>query len=167
MKSFLHYLNIFKKNKNKNIKEIKQRLEKIDKKNDQLKEVEQKKRAKTEEWFAHWEKKRRKLWSTTFSKDYDFADELETIAKHVEKNTQLDVSLYYSEKDAISEGLIAFIIGKKCVSLTVHDEKTFKVRTYYADDNEDIDKTNFNFKDINKCKEFMKNQALKIYEEQT
>ena len=116
MKSFLHYLNIFKKIKNKNIKEIKQRLEKIDKKNDQLKEVKQKKRAKTEEWFDHWEKKRRKLWSTTFSKDYDFADELETIAKHVEKNTQLDVSLYYSEKDAISEGLIAFSIGKKCIS---------------------------------------------------
>ena len=46
MKSLLHKLNIFKKNKN--IKKIKQKLKNIDDKNDKAKEIEQQKRAKTE-----------------------------------------------------------------------------------------------------------------------
>ncbi len=165
MKSLLHKLNIFKKNKN--IKKIKQKLKKIDDKNDNAKEIEQQKRAKTEKWFAHWEKKRKELWNSTFLKDYHFADELETIGKHVKNNTNLDVSIYYSKKEDLSDGLICFSMGKIGVSLTVADEKTFNVRTYELNGNHDISETKFNVVDIDKCKEFMKKQILKTYEEQT
>ena len=105
------------------------------------------------------------LWKNTFRKDFEFKNELLTIAKHVEENTNLDMFLEYSKDNDLTLGYTLFIIGNMNVHLSVKNEKTFNVNTYSNQDGMN-DGKNFNIDDIEKCKNFFKEEVLKIYKKE-
>tara|TARA_Y100000768_G_C23874173_1_gene631943 strand:+ start:480 stop:989 length:510 start_codon:yes stop_codon:yes gene_type:complete len=168
MKSFLDKINIFKKSDS--IKNLEKQLKKIDIENEKVREKEIKKQEKRDKFFAELQSKRELLWDTTFYKDKEFANELIVIGKHIKKNTNFDIFIeYHKSSKNINSGCAGFIIHNMNVLLSVRDENTFNVRTYKNNHvtGNDVKSKNFNVKDIEKCKQYFKNEVLALYEKLT
>ena len=162
MKKLLQKLNILK---TESQKKIEHDLKIIDQKKQKEKNILIKKSKESQKINDEFEGKCHIIWKKTFFKDFEFKNELLTIAKHVEKNTKLDIYLEYSNKDE-TRGYTLFIIGNMNVHLSVKDEKTFNISTYSNEDGMD-DGVDFDLKDILKCKEFFKKQVYVIYDQET
>ena len=163
IKTILQRLKIIKTTSQKIIEK---KLEEIDKKKENERNILTKQADEIAKRDREHKKKCFELWKNTFRKDFEFADELLVIANRVKKNTNLDVFLEYSKDKDETLGYALFIIGRMNVHLRVKDEKTFNISTYSHNDGMD-DGVNFKAEEINKCKDFYKKQVLKIYEQET
>ena len=162
MKKILQNLNILKTDSQK---KIENRLKKIDEKKEKERNDLYERNKIHQKNLDENKKKCFELWKNTFRKDFEFKNELLTIAKHVEENTNLDMFLEYSKDNDLTLGYTLFIIGNMNVHLSVKNEKTFNVNTYSNQDGMN-DGKNFNIDDIEKCKNFFKEEVLKIYKKE-
>ena len=162
MKKILQKLNILKTDSQK---KIENRLKKIDEKKEKERNDLYERNEIHQKNLDENKKKCFELWKNTFRKDFEFKNELLTIAKHVEENTDLDIFLEYSKDNDLTLGYTLFIIGNMNVHLSVKNENTFNVNTYSNQDGMN-DGKNFNIDDIEKCKNFFKEEVLKIYKQE-
>lgn len=161
MKKILQNLNILKTDSQK---KIENRLKKIDeKKEKEINDLNERNNI-LQKNLEENKKKCFELWKNTFRKDYEFKNELLTIAKHVEANTNLDIFLEYSKDNDATLGYALIVISNMNVHLSVKNEKTFNVNTYSNQDGMNGGK-NFNIDDIKKCKNFFKEEVLKVYKQ--
>jgi hypothetical protein len=131
MKKILQNLNILKTDSQK---KIENRLKKIDEKKEKERNDLYERNKIHQKNLDENKKKCFELWKNTFRKDFEFKNELLTIAKHVEENTNLDMFLEYSKDNDLTLGYTLFIIGNMNVHLSVKNEKTFNVNTYSNQD---------------------------------
>ena len=94
MKKILQNLNILKTDSQK---KIENRLKKIDEKKEKERNDLYERNKIHQKNLDENKKKCFELWKNTFRKDFEFKNELLTIAKHVEENTNLDMFLEYSK----------------------------------------------------------------------
>ena len=159
MKKFLQRLNILKTDSQK---ELIDKLNKIDLKKIKERDFLNQKRESNLKEIENDRNEKFELWRSTFRKDFEFRNDLLAIAEHVKKNTNLDIFLEYSKDNDALPGYILFIIGNMNVHLSIKDKITFNVSTYTHNEGMN-DGVNFDFKNIDKCKEFFKEEVLKVY----